>query len=289
MGYMHINNLYKDREILDLFKECYALEKIHGTSAHIAYGTDKGVTFFSGGEAHDRFIKLFDAIELLNKFNELFAGDSVVVYGEAYGGKQQGMSATYGTNLRFVVFDVKVNESWLAVPNAHDIATKLGLEFVHYNRIPCTVEAVNAERDAPSVQAVRNGIVEPKIREGVVLRPLIELTKNNGSRIITKHKRDEFMETAKPRRLETDPVKLAVLTEAQAIADEWITPMRLVHVLDKIGNPSDLSKTPDVIKAMLEDVKREASQEIQWSKEAERAIGKATAALFKKTVCPVLT
>jgi intein/homing endonuclease len=29
MSYLHINNLYKDREIL-LFKECYAMEKIHG-------------------------------------------------------------------------------------------------------------------------------------------------------------------------------------------------------------------------------------------------------------------
>ena len=30
MGYMHIDNLYKDQRILQ-FKECYALEKIHGT------------------------------------------------------------------------------------------------------------------------------------------------------------------------------------------------------------------------------------------------------------------
>lgn len=29
MGYIHIENLYKNRAIL-LFKECYALEKIHG-------------------------------------------------------------------------------------------------------------------------------------------------------------------------------------------------------------------------------------------------------------------
>ncbi len=29
MGYMHIDNLYKDQTIL-MFRECYALEKIHG-------------------------------------------------------------------------------------------------------------------------------------------------------------------------------------------------------------------------------------------------------------------
>lgn len=37
MGYLHIDNLYKNRDIL-LFRECWALEKVHGTSAHYADG-----------------------------------------------------------------------------------------------------------------------------------------------------------------------------------------------------------------------------------------------------------
>ncbi len=34
MGYLHIDNLYKNQTIR-LFRECYALEKVHGTSAHV--------------------------------------------------------------------------------------------------------------------------------------------------------------------------------------------------------------------------------------------------------------
>ena len=34
MSYLHIQNLYKDPRIL-MLREVYALEKIHGTSAHI--------------------------------------------------------------------------------------------------------------------------------------------------------------------------------------------------------------------------------------------------------------
>ena len=34
MAYQHIDNLYKNQDILK-FKECYALEKIHGTSASV--------------------------------------------------------------------------------------------------------------------------------------------------------------------------------------------------------------------------------------------------------------
>lgn len=35
MGYLHIDNLYKAQEIL-AFRTCFALEKIHGTSANVA-------------------------------------------------------------------------------------------------------------------------------------------------------------------------------------------------------------------------------------------------------------
>ena len=39
MGYMRIDNLYKNQAVLS-FKEVYALEKVHGTSAHIHYSND---------------------------------------------------------------------------------------------------------------------------------------------------------------------------------------------------------------------------------------------------------
>ncbi len=45
MSYLHIDNLYRSQDIL-LFRECYALEKIHGTSAHVAYHNGE-VKFFS--------------------------------------------------------------------------------------------------------------------------------------------------------------------------------------------------------------------------------------------------
>ncbi len=58
MGYLHIGNLYKTPHVL-LFRECYALEKVHGTSAHIGWN-DGLLNYFSGGESHERFKSLFD-------------------------------------------------------------------------------------------------------------------------------------------------------------------------------------------------------------------------------------
>ena len=117
------------------------------------------------------------------------------------------------------------------------------------------------------------------MREGVVLRPLIEVTTHLGERVIAKHKRPEFSERAS--NPEVNPGAREVLSAAEAIAAEFVTEMRLAHVLDKLGNPSDMSATKAVILAMIEDVTREARGEIVESKEAATAIGRKTVHLFK--------
>lgn len=283
MGYMHINNLYRDQKIL-MFKTCYALEKIHGTSAHISYNAEKPsgerVGFFSGGENYNNFTNLFDKTFLEDKFVEIFGDKSVIVYGEAYGGKQQAMAHTYGPDTKFIVFDVMVNNTWLNVPNAEDVSKQLNLEFVDYVEISTTIGEIDRERDRESVQAIRNGVGPGKHREGVVLRPLEEFTLN-GQRVMSKHKGDAFRETATPRKVQ-DPEKLKVLEESYAIANEWVTEMRLEHVLDKLPQDIEIKDMPIIIKAMIEDVNREGEGEFIPSKDVDKAIGKKTAVLFKQ-------
>lgn len=302
MGYLHIPSLYKAQDIL-LFRECYALEKVHGTSAHITYkrtwpngaGTDAGaVSFSSGGAKAATFAALFHAGQLVLAFERLGHAE-VTVYGEAYGGggaAGQGMSDTYGKALQFIVFDVKVGavdaeRGWLSVPEAEAAATALGLEFVPYGRITTDLEQLDVARDSFSEVAKRRDCGYNKKREGVVLRPLKEMYGAYG-RIIAKHRLEEFSERATPQKI-VDAAKLAVLAQAGAIAEEWVTPMRLTHVLGALtGNASGLfvslpltkAHTRDVIAAMIEDVYREAKGEIVESKEAETAIGRKAAALF---------
>jgi len=278
MGYRHIENLYKSQTILQ-FRECWALEKIHGTSAHVRWSDGK-VWFHSGGEKAERFAALFDEAKLAEAF-ERIGHPTVIVYGEAYGGKQQGQSYRYGPELKFVAFEVAVGEAWLDVPNAHDVAARLGLEFVHYARVSTDLAALDAERDAPSEQARRNGVEGDKPREGVVLRPIHEFRDHRGERVIVKHKRDEERETKSPRQV-IDPAKFEVLQKAGAIADEWVTPTRLEHVLDHMRGDVPMERMRDVIAAMVEDVEREGAGEIVASREARAAIGKRTAELFKK-------
>jgi hypothetical protein len=224
---------------------------------------------------------LFDESALQSAF-EAIGHPVVTVFGEAYGGSQQKQAWRYGEALRFIAFDVRVGDAWLSVPNAHDVTTKLGLKFVRFVRVPTDLAALDAERDAPSEQARRNGVSGEKPREGVVLRPLLEFVKSNGERIIAKHKRDDERETRSPRAV-VDPTKLEVLTRADAIADEWCTPTRLEHVLQKLGDnaePVGIERTRDVISAMIEDVVREGAGEFVDSREARQAIGRKAAELF---------
>lgn len=279
MGYLHISNLYKDQTIM-LFKECYIMEKIDGTSAHIGWKFEqKKVNFFTG-ENHSLFVSLFDEAFLIKKFEEIFPDQDVVIFGEHYGGKCQGMSHTYGKESKFIGFDVKVGNVWLNVPNAEDVCNQFNVEFVAWDKIEVNLKNLTAMRDAPSIQAVRNGITpESKKREGIVCRPLVEMRTNNGERVICKYKPDEEMETKSKREVSEEELK--VLSDAKEIAEEWVVNLRLEHVLQKFPQDVNMESMGDIIKAMIADVYREGQDEIVESKAVEKAIGKETVKLFK--------
>lgn len=273
MGYMKIPNLYKSQEIL-MFHECFVLEKIHGTSSHISMQDNK-LHLFSGGAQHELFVKLFDIEDLKEKLQGL----NVTVYGEAYGGELQRMSETYGPNLKFVVFDVKINDCWLDVPKAEKFTLHLGLEFVDYVKCATDLSLLNFERDKPSTQAMRNGCGS-KQREGVVLRPLIELSRNNGGRLIAKYKADSFCETRTKREVSEEDLK--VLREATEVAEEWVTAQRLLHILSKLEGEDTMENMREIIGAMQKDVRVEGEGEIMWGRTTNKAIAKQTAIEMKR-------
>jgi len=278
MSYASIPSLYQSQEIL-MFKECFALEKLHGTSTRVHWN-DPTLTFSSGGCKSAHFASLFDADALSAAFREL-GHPQVMVYGEGYGGAMQKMKATYGESLRFAAFEVKIGEHWLAVPQAEDVCKKLGLEFVPYEKIPTTLTAIDAERDKPSVQSALNGMGDNNAREGVVLHPLIELVKNNGERIIAKHKNEEFAERVNTPSADVDPEQFKILTEAAEVADEWVVPRRFEHVLQGFPDDAGMESTGDVIKAMVADVYKESKGEIVESRTVAKAIGRKTVELLK--------
>lgn len=286
MAYLSkIKNLYQDTDVL-MLRECYSLEKIHGTNAKLHWNHGL-LDLYPGGESVDNFKTCFDVDAITERFRKLNYFD-VVVYGEAYGGSQQKQAHRYGPTLKFIAFDVVVDDHFLCVPDAEDVCKQLGLEFVHYVKGPATLEFLNFQRDQPSIQAARNGVMEPKTREGIIIRPLMELTKNDGRRLIAKHKTDEFKETKTSRSI--NPEKIKAMSDANAAAEEWVTENRMDHIIDKLsagGNELTIEHTKAVIVTMIEDVKAESEGEIEWSQAVSSAIGKAAAQMFKKRVSKI--
>ena len=182
--------------------------------------------------------------------------------------------------IRFDHIFTNGTDGWFNVDRAFKFVSNFNLDFVPYEKCSTDIEVLNALRDKPSEQAVKCGILEPRLREGVVLRPLIEMELQGGYRIIAKHKNDQFRETKTPRYLDSE--YNVILEQADAIADEWVTPMRLQHVLQRFSENLEMKDTNDIIKAMIEDVEREAEGEIVKSKSVRKAIAIATVKMFKE-------
>ena len=277
---MHIDNLYKPeaQRILE-FKWVWVLEKIHGTSAHISFKDDR-ISFSAGGSDHEAFVKLFDPDGLMTAFQEL-GHPAITIFGEAYGGKINRMSKVYGPAIRFVAFEVQIGESWLSPPNAQDVCNKLKLDFVAFERCSTDIGELTKLRDSPSAQAWRLDMGEHP-REGIVLHPPFEVRLNNNERLIAKYKTEAYQERTKEPRVGEAPNQL---TDAEAIAQEWVTPNRLEHVLQTLQSEgvdvSGLEARRYVIQRMSEDVEREGKGEVEFSRMTKTAVGRHTARLFK--------
>lgn len=292
MGYASIANLYADTRILEL-PECFALEKIHGTSAWIHYtpatDTDPEKLVLHSGEQQNVFQVLFDQEKLLEVFRAW--GKTVKVHGECYGGKIQKNAWRYGDKIRFVAFDVNFDGNWLWIPGAKDVVDALGLEFVHYVCIPTSLDRIDAERDATSEQAIRNGVTtrdgEFIRREGVVLRSITEMVDRRGNRICAKHKRKEERETKTERIVNVD--KQVALKAAQEVADEWVTENRIKNAQSHFSEHKwVITNMRELIRYVHDDVHKEAGAEITPSPENSKEICRKAAVLIKANFESVL-
>ncbi len=73
---------------------------------------------------------------------------------------------------------------------------------------------------------------------------------------------------------------VTVVAEDEALAEEWVTEMRLTHVLDKIQDVS-MRNMGEIIKNMQADIEREGEGEIIWTREAKESVGQRTVYLLK--------
>ncbi len=176
-------------------------EKIDGTNIRIMWDGEK-VVF--GGKSDNASIPVF----LLYKLQELFEGTAkrqlfkevfvnttdeptqVCLYGEGYGAKIQKGGGNYiKDGVDFILFDVKIGNTWLERENVKEIADKLGLK---------TVKIIGEGTLDEAMEIVKIGFNSQFgmfIAEGIVARPKVEMLDRRGHRIITKIKYRDFIRT----------------------------------------------------------------------------------------------
>lgn len=111
--------------------------------------------------------------------------DGACLYGEGYGAKIQS-GGSYRADQDIVLFDVRVGAWWLQRPAIEDVAAKLGLDVV-------PVIGRGTLHDAVQMAVTGFNSTWGSFRaEGIVARPVVELTTRAGERVITKIKHRDF-------------------------------------------------------------------------------------------------
>lgn len=175
-----------------------ATEKIDGTNVRVMWDGSE-ITFdgktdnasMPGGLVQHLQSK-FGTHEMLQAFQERFGESRVTIYGEGFGGKIQKGGSTYGPEMRFSAFDVRIGEWWLLQENFRGLME--GLE------IPVAPSVYTAEGywTAPLtawIEMAQSGIESfygPFTAEGLICKPTVELQTRNGERIVVKIKTRDF-------------------------------------------------------------------------------------------------
>jgi hypothetical protein len=125
----------------------------------------------------------------------------VTLYGEGYGPKIQN-GGLYGTEQKFVLFDVKIGGFWLERHNVNDIAEKLGIESVPVIGHGTLYDAIDIVKsgfifnDQGGIERYGRGRLDSKWgdfeAEGIVARTATPLFDRRGERMITKIKAVDF-------------------------------------------------------------------------------------------------
>jgi Rnl2 family RNA ligase len=311
--YPSIENHYRQKHIdmwLEKFPELkdtnfIAQEKIHGANVQLIF--DNGEFSHVGSrneiiEPGTKFYNVWEAIgklktetELFPAISEYFPNQSVVLYGELFGGGVQ-KGVWYGKEQRILFFDMAVDgrllpycdfECLLLFEGLTDIAAPIVAYIMPLD------QALNLDTNFNSL-LTPDGYDDPNICEGIVIKPWeLNVIDECGSPFYIKKKNDEFKEKqkiSKPKVMkDVDPR----ISELQAEFESYLTDSRLQNVFSKEGEIDDHSKIGHYIKLVMADAREDFEKDFQseilgLSKEDQRFIFSSGGKIIVKKLKGVL-
>lgn len=253
-----------------------ATEKLHG--ANFSFWCDgKEVKVASRTQFVDG--TFFNCQAVINEYSqgvlETFRtfyneGDTLVIYGELFGGNIQ-KEVEYGEK-DFKGFDVTVNGTPLEKVKAFNIIRWTGISTVPVIHTGTFAECLALSNTFKSV-LTPEGYTEENTSEGLVIEPVEPNWFNNGSRIYFKNKTEGFSEK---KRKPKEHVVFELSDEESELMNELLTyntTQRVANVISKIGQVTnkDFGKilgltTQDLLEEFTKETEQDPKQiaESNW-------------------------
>lgn len=189
-----IDGTYRDETVKFLAEtvEWQFTEKIDGTNIRVYWDghkisfagrTDKAVI---PQHLLEKLNSIFVNAETEELFEQTFGEKEVILFGEGYGAKIQGVGSQYRHDVGFILFDVMINDNYQSRQNVEKIAECFGLEIIPVVLTGTINQAVEFVKSNPK------STIGTAFMEGVVGRPTVELRDRTGKRIIVKIKVNDF-------------------------------------------------------------------------------------------------
>ena len=188
-----IEGKFRNKSVEALRDVCWEFtEKIDGMNIRV-YWDGHNVSFAGRTDKAEIPSRLMNYLELafgglVNEelFEQIFGEKEVILFGEGYGHKIGPAGYLYSNTEEFRLFDVMVDGAFLPRDDVRVIARNFDVEYVPVLGYGTLDEAIEIVKSAPMSKIGNLPI------EGIVARPMVELTDHLKRRIIVKIKVVDF-------------------------------------------------------------------------------------------------
>lgn len=268
--YSSIENSYRDKfiqKINDLIAKKYleddfvVTEKVHGANFSFWYDGKKLKTAKRSGFITDdenfyssyiiEFKYTGNIKNLYNYLNLKFNINTLVIYGELYGGIYPNLKSSnpdtkkiqgdifYNPNIDFYAFDIVVDGKYLNMDEVEMLCKAFSIFHAKILFRGTLEQCLKYPNNFNSLipKWLNLPEIENNICEGVVIKPLKSYFFNNGERVIIKNKNDKWSEKDKKEKVQKQIIELSddgnkLLYEALSYATE----NRLKNIISKYNN-----------------------------------------------------
>ena len=172
----------------------YCTEKIDGTNMRILWD-GKQVEYRGKTDNADISKHLLPFLEETftnEKMSKVFGNDpnkKICVYGEGYGKGIQKGGNYMSDKTEFILFDVLIDDWWIQADTLKEMAYGLEVMYVPEIGVFTLYEVINMVKKGFISNISEN---RDYIAEGIIAKPLVEMSNRKGERIITKIKHKDF-------------------------------------------------------------------------------------------------